>query len=272
MASIDIPTNCLICDNFITPGQSVLLHCECVFAICQSCVYAQIAVQHYTYLRGLTCPSCRVASYNITGIEKCQLEEKRLVQSAAKFFSRSKSKAEPSDKQLLIRAIQAGHESSILLEDLKTDGVNLGVPLEASMIRLELARVESRRLARLGPFCEEKDVDGSLGPLAHLRISKNIFLEAAIELTLKLKGLNAPSNDIANGTKQSSLYSISKHVTNVGSTSVIEDENPCAEKSKQLCVCGDEEGGFYVQCTNGTGGCNGWVHPECIPRLRGTNK
>lgn len=276
---IDLPTHCIICYNFITSGQSVLLHCECVLAMCQSCAYAQIAVQHYTYLRGLTCPSCRIASYNISGIEKCQLEEKKLVQSAAKFFCRSKSKVEPSEKQLLIRAIKSGYESSMSLAELEaTDGVNLGVPLEASMIRLELARLESRRLAKL------HHGDGNdLGPLVYLRISRNIFLEAAIELSMKLKG-TCSNNDAFSRMKEiaqttgfdaivnpnpNQIPVIRTSTSNIESYSEDSEQQQEKAKPKQLCVCGDEEDGFYVQCTNGTGGCNGWVHPECIPRLRG---
>ena len=31
-----------------------------------------------------------------------------------------------------------------------------------------------------------------------------------------------------------------------------------------FCVCGGPEDGLYVECTVGTGGCNGWVHPGCV--------
>jgi hypothetical protein len=265
---MEIPTCCLVCDNPITTGQSVLLHCECVIAICQSCALAQITAQHYTYLRGLSCPSCRFVSDNIHGIEKCQIEERKLIQSAAKFFFRNK-KSEPSEKQLLKRAIQMGYQSSITLDELDSEKVNLGVPMETSMIRLELARLESRRLTTLNP----NSGNGELGPLIHLRITRNIYLEAAIELTRKLNG--SPINACTDSSETNDQNF--NHREDSGAdcdSSVIYDEqqsDDVAEKSepKQLCLCGDEEGGLYVQCINGTGGCNGWVHPECVPILKG---
>jgi hypothetical protein len=267
---MDIPNQCIVCYNFITPGQSVLFHCECVIAMCQSCSFAQIRAQHFTYLRGLTCPSCRLSSYNISGIEKCQIEERKLIQSATVFFSRNLSKGEPSTKQLLKRAIQMGYKSSIRLEDLDVEGVNLGIPIEASMVRLELALLESRRLTP-----EIQDDVRLLNPLCHLKISKNIFLEAAIELSQKLRSDPQENSDGSALQTEEDDHSLPGDAQISRQTSaVLRDRNEQlvedrAPRAKQLCVCGDEEEGLYVQCTVGTGGCNGWVHPECIPQLRG---
>ncbi|CAM9997619.1 unnamed protein product, partial [Hapterophycus canaliculatus] len=29
------------------------------------------------------------------------------------------------------------------------------------------------------------------------------------------------------------------------------------------CVCHSSDEGFMVECSDGTGGCGGWFHPEC---------
>jgi hypothetical protein len=271
---MDIPSQCIVCYNFITSGQSVLFHCECVIAMCQSCSFAQIRAQHFTYLRGLTCPSCRISSYNISGIEKCQIEEKKLIQSASNFFTRHFGKAEPSTKQLLKNAIQMGYKSSIRLEDLDVEGVNLGIPLEASMIRLELALLESRRLIELNG--QTQDDERLLAPLCFLKISRNIFLEAAIELSQKMiggqQGTGVETLQPQEGSHSSSvLRTIPNESTTISNqrSEHLSEEKATKATPKQLCVCGDEEEGLYVQCTLGTGGCNGWVHPECIPQLKG---
>lgn len=36
-----------------------------------------------------------------------------------------------------------------------------------------------------------------------------------------------------------------------------------AGKGSLYCVCHDTDEGFMVECSDGTGGCGGWFHPEC---------
>ncbi|CAM9583900.1 unnamed protein product, partial [Sphacelaria rigidula] len=33
--------------------------------------------------------------------------------------------------------------------------------------------------------------------------------------------------------------------------------------ASQYCVCHSSNEGFMVECSDGTGGCGGWFHPEC---------
>lgn len=33
--------------------------------------------------------------------------------------------------------------------------------------------------------------------------------------------------------------------------------------SSDYCVCHSSDEGFMVECSDGTGGCGGWFHPEC---------
>lgn len=33
--------------------------------------------------------------------------------------------------------------------------------------------------------------------------------------------------------------------------------------SSIYCVCHSSDEGFMVECSDGTGGCGGWFHPEC---------
>mmetsp|Transcript_14088 Transcript_14088/g.21063 ORF Transcript_14088/g.21063 Transcript_14088/m.21063 type:complete len:1076 (-) Transcript_14088:337-3564(-) len=292
-----VPDHCIVCYSLICPGRSVLFHCECNVAFCQECAFKQITVQHYTYLRGLMCPCCREPSYNLSGVEECQISERKLIGSATKFFSKQKhTKGEQTLRQLLKRAILAGHKCSITLKDLEPspeESINLGPQCETSTVRLELARVEKRRLNKLN------GIDGDelpLGPLEHISIARNIFLEQAIALQAKLRQLNSfcrcfsaqeamehcsgsmnhinDSNtceeEATGPISESNAQILPKELPMISDDSIAGDV--CTKEPKQLCVCGDEEFGFYVQCMIGTGGCNGWVHPECVPSLQGMSK
>jgi hypothetical protein len=271
---IEVPDSCIVCYTPISHGNSVLLHCECVIAMCQNCAFAQICTQPYTYLRGLNCPCCRVASHNIIGIERCQIEEHKLVQSATKYFSKLKSKRDRNIRNLLKTAIKGGQQSTITEEDIKlisTGTLNLGPRLESSVIRLELARIEQRRLNREAGIRASKL---PLGPLEHLKITRNVFLEAALQLQAKVKDLVCPLplKCVGPDSCQDSPNTLNGNTLDTSPTRSAEEDSDSSDEGsipKSHCVCGDEEAGFYVQCSVGAGGCNGWVHPECVPSLRG---
>jgi hypothetical protein len=269
MNELDIPDCCVVCYSNITLGTSVLFHCECVIALCQSCAFQQICSQRYTYLRGLLCPCCRVPSFNIIGVDQCQLAERRLITSAAKYFSKKRARGEHSVRHVLKCAILAGHGATITVDDLmENEEDGLGAKHETATMRLELARIEQRRLDKTtGPL--------PLGPLEYIKITRNMYLEHAISLQAKLIPVSNPSDPEMSLDPPLSLpappLSPPKPNTRTRRQKAVDvDVVLSSAEPVQLCVCGNEEDGFYVQCSLGTGGCNGWVHPECIPELRGT--
>ena len=276
---LDIPDTCVVCYSTIVPGSSALLLCECVIALCQKCAFRQICCQRYTYLRGLICPYCRVPSYSISGVEQCQIEERWLIQSATKFFAkRQKVKSDHSVRSVLTAAIMAGHGATIGVNDLVDDNdgeYGLGAKYETSMIRLELARIEKRRLNKIvGIVTEELP----LGPLEFLKIARNMYLEHAITLQSQLTS-KAANHDSHNEPYQENIGPVdskrkSRKVKKKrpGREMSLQPSQIKVHEPTQLCVCGNEEDGLYVQCSLGTGGCNGWVHPECIPQLRGERR
>lgn len=268
MNELDIPDCCVVCYSSIVLGTSVLFHCECVIALCQTCALQQICSQRYTYLRGLVCPCCRVPSFNIIGVDQCQIAERRLISSATKHFSKTRVRGEHSVRHVLKCAILAGHGATITVDDLlekEEDG--LGAKYETAMIRLELARIEQRRLDKTtGPL--------PLGPLEYIKITRNMYLEHAISLQAKLVPSSqhnsteilqdAPLTSVLPSPPSPKPNTRTRRQAAADADVVLSSAEP-----SQLCVCGNEEDGFYVQCSLGTGGCNGWVHPECVPELRG---
>ena len=113
-------------------------------------------------------------------------------------------------------------------------------------------------------------VELPLGPLEHLKIARNMYLEQALSLqsqiSLRRNSIHSEPPDISEDVHVPAPRF--KPRSRKERKDLLAQQSNEAEPS-QLCVCGNEEDGFYVQCALGTGGCNGWVHPECIPQLRG---
>lgn len=349
---IFLPDCCLVCDSPILKN-SVLFHCECVVAMCQSCALYQIAAQPQTYHNGLVCPYCRLPSDNIKGIADCQAEEDRLIENAIRRYKIRTSRNDDGIKKAITCAIESGlHFGSMTQKEI--DNFDVSLPNGVYALKLELARLE---------YCKEKFGDNirsitnfPLGPLEVLSITRNIILERGISIqcnknnssmsSLNKDCINQISNesveesvvdrnqsvlssmcididqssaklhqkssvtsfspprypdgtkiticsgalqgvsgvvvgysdsgesvrieykDVAGHSKRTTVL-IKNTTTNETSTSK-PPRNIRSSRSNKLefCICRRPEIGYYVKCSDGRFGCNGWVHPECCSDLK----
>jgi len=171
----DLPNTCLVCDDDILRN-SVLFHCECVVAMCNTCACNQIAAQVTTYSKGLICPICRQYSDNIKGVEACQMEENTLILSATNFYNIRVSRHDDGIIKTLEAFFRDNLHGTISRRDLKELSPGSSTP----MLRLEVARLEQQRLDNLIINDIESD-ELPLGPMKHLNILRNYILEKAIE-------------------------------------------------------------------------------------------
>ena len=170
-----IPDTCIICFSEITCGNSILLSCECVIAMCKNCGLNQIAAQPNTYHFGLQCPCCRAVSHNIKGIEEAQIAEDCLINSAITHW-KIRSLRHNSLSNILISFLTSGYNGgTITLLDIHRSQTDILCPkLEDHMLRLEIARLEQKRCDNVPPESNEIPM-GPLRFLIYLYITSNLI-------------------------------------------------------------------------------------------------
>jgi hypothetical protein len=75
-----IDTTCVICQDRIKAGNTVLFSCDCLMLICYKCAINDLINSTTTYRRGVKCPCCRQYSLiSFANIDECKNEEDRLL-------------------------------------------------------------------------------------------------------------------------------------------------------------------------------------------------
>jgi hypothetical protein len=75
-----VDTTCVICQERIKAGNTVLFSCDCLMLICYKCAINDLINSPKTYRQGVKCPCCRQFSLiSFANIAECKTEEDRLL-------------------------------------------------------------------------------------------------------------------------------------------------------------------------------------------------
>ena len=184
-----LPSTCCMCDTNIKNGNSIMLLCSCLIAICKDCGMKQLSKHDNTYYSYIECPICNNQESNsinkiIRGVEEAEAMQQQLFCQSCYYFQRpplSRNKNKISKIKLLSEYFQ------LLMCYRNLDYVILGYEglyisqNEDSLEKLKLlvARLECYRQLQL-PNKPKYESDLPLGPLSKIWFATNHVLESVL--------------------------------------------------------------------------------------------
>lgn len=178
---------CIVCFEALS-NASVLFECNCLVSLCQVCAFETIASQQDTYHNGIKCPICKEISRTLVNADDVSKAEDILIQDSFKYFKCEKNDVNAhSDVFALYEKLceKVQEYLKIIPGARKIEKYEaLYSILMIKCLKLETSRLELFRQELVTPNGQILKIAYAsylpLGPLRHLQICRNVFLEYAL--------------------------------------------------------------------------------------------